>query len=550
MTFATIALLFAAAVAEERFIDWRREPCTEAVASVAPAAKPIDNLPQLLAGTPPRPFAEIVTAATGPDGAIWLAAPQGVMRWNKGDDRWRLFHSRRWLPPGDVRNLRIADDGMIVETDAGRSMIRSVETTLADKMDVVERRLRAHHLRDGFVGSIELTEPGDITGGYSQPSDDNDGLWTCLYVAAESFRYAATGEEEARRNAAESLAALMRLEQVTGLPGFFARSILPGDQPDPTARYGGQWSRSPDGKVWWKGDTSSDEVDGHYFAFSIYYDLVADEKERAAIAGVVGRLTDHILAHDLQYFGPDGRRTTWGVWDPADLNHNLQWIAERGLNSLEILSHLAVAYHVTGDDRYAARARELVETHAYDTNTIYQKLLWPEDVNHSDDELAFLAYYPLLKYERDADRRAKYLASLQRSWQIERPEKSPFYNLIYAAGLQSSRQGDPKVRPTHPLVDPHEYDQAACLAWFRDVPVDTICWTVRNSDRADAQSEGRDRRGRAISKSVLPPCERAVMKWNGDPYVLDDGNDGRTRDDGTFILLPYWLGRYHRLIGD
>ena len=39
-----------------------------------------------------------------------------------------------------------------------------------------------------------------------------------------------------------------------------------------------------------------------------------------------------------------------------------------------------------------------------------------------------------------------------------------------------------------------------------------------------------------------------MMKWNGDPYSLDGGSGGGERDDGTVILLPYWMGRYHRLI--
>jgi hypothetical protein len=32
--------------------------------------------------------------------------------------------------------------------------------------------------------------------------------------------------------------------------------------------------------------------------------------------------------------------------------------------------------------------------------------------------------------------------------------------------------------------------------------------------------------------------------------VLDGGADGRERDDGVAILLPYWLGRYHQLIDE
>jgi len=46
---------------------------------------------------------------------------------------------------------------------------------------------------------------------------------------------------------------------------------------------------------------------------------------------------------------------------------------------------------------------------------------------------------------------------------------------------------------------------------------------------------------------VLPASERPMMKWNGNPYRLDGGDGGRTEEDGTFFLLPYWMARYHGL---
>lgn len=140
------------------------------------------------------------------------------------------------------------------------------------------------------------------------------------------------------------------------------------------------------------------------------------------------------------------------------------------------------------------------------------------------------------------------MASLRRSWLIERPEHSPFFNFIYAAGLQANKWSDPAKRPDAGLIDPKDYDLAECIEWFRDVPQDTIVWRVVNSDRRDIDTSlvnrSRDRR----SDTVLPVSERRVMKWNGDPYGLDGGGDGRERDDGAFILLPYWMGRYHRLL--
>ena len=136
-------------------------------------------------------------------------------------------------------------------------------------------------------------------------------------------------------------------------------------------------------------------------AYALYYDIVADEPMAKQIRGLVARITDHIIDHGYYYVGPSGRPTTWGVWAPERLNHDLKWFGDRGLNSLEILSHLKVAEYITGDAKYSRAAKELIEKHAYAMNTIDQKMLWPQDaVNHSDDELAFLAYYPLLWYER------------------------------------------------------------------------------------------------------------------------------------------------------
>jgi hypothetical protein len=237
------------------------------------------------------------------------------------------------------------------------------------------------------------------------------------------------------------------------------------------------------------------------------------------------------------------------VWAPEKLNHDLRRFGDRGLNSLEILSHLKVAEQIVGKPRYSAMLRELIEKHAYATNTIGQKQVWPpERVNHSDDELAFLSYYPLLMLERDPELRTKYMASIRRSWMIERPERSPLFNLIYGAALQAGSWPHPSRRPDQPYVSPTDCDRDECLEWFRDVPRDTTVWTVVNSTRKDIVVSGSNRFRRARSQVVLPVSERHVMRWNGDPYTLDGGSNGRERDDGVAILLPFWMGRYHRLI--
>jgi hypothetical protein len=73
-------------------------------------------------------------------------------------------------------------------------------------------------------------------------------------------------------------------------------------------------------------------------------------------------------------------------------------------------------------------------------------------------------------------------------------------------------------------------------------------WSVRNSDRQDIGEVLTNRQNVVRSRTVLPVSERCLMRWNGDPFTLDGGSDGRSRDDGTYILLPYWMGRYHHFI--
>lgn len=494
------------------------------------------EIAELVRSSPPIPFVDVTAGVRLADGTIWAGSPRGLMRRGAGDSRWRLFHSRVWLADDAVVDLSaVSGSSCFVKTKGGVNWIRRRSTTLSKKMAAIEAHVHQRALRLGLVGEIELSAAGSLQRGLKPTDSDNNGLWTGMYVASESLRYGATGDAEARQFARRSLRALMFLESITGQPGFVARSVVPAatkEVHDPE-----NWRAARDPKWRWKTDTSSDEIVGHYFAYAAYYDLVATAEEKEEIRKVVERITDHILDNGYYYVAPDGKQTTWGVWAPRELNDNPKRRAERGLNSLEILSHLKVASHIVGKPRYAEAARELIEKHGYATNTINQKITDPTDaVSHSDDELAFLAYYPLLLYERDAKLRAIYMQSLDRSWRIERPEGSPLFNAIYAAALQAGMRKEGGGRPAEPLVDPAAYDRDACVDYFREVPGDLIYWPFDNTGRHDA------------SKIPFPVYERGVMKWNGNPYELQHGGDGRLCDDGTFILLPYWMARYHRFI--
>jgi hypothetical protein len=493
------------------------------------------------------PCEYVTCLAFGPDGELWAGTAEGVCRYT-AQGAWQYYRGPRWLPDNHVNAIAVGSDGAAwVATDGGVARLYDAKTTLAQKAAHYEEITAARHNRRGFVTGGTLKKPGDVTGGIIHEASDNDGLWTAVYVGAESFRYAATKDPQARALAHRSMWAMLDLMKYTGIPGFPARAIVtPGEEVtgvdrNETVRIPGEtdkiWFPSPiDSNVLCKGDTSSDETDGHYFAWLVYHDLVADAAEKKAIADAVRAITDNILNHDLFLVGPTGRRTLWGVWNPKFLNDDPQWWEERGLNALEILAYLKIADHICGDPKYRAKYMELIQKHHYLLNTVYEKVAEPwYGVNHSDDQMAFMMYYALMTLEKDSDIRRVLLQSMERSWKVERPEHSPFFNFVYG------------------VTTGHACDVEASVATLQDWPWELIDWQVDNSRRMDVtfRSVPWESRTKVETETALPISERPLMRWNGNPYEVSGGSmEGRNEEDGSAWLLPYYMGRYYGLIAE
>ena len=76
--------------------------------------------------------------------------------------------------------------------------------------------------------------------------------------------------------------------------------------------------------------------------------------------------------------------------------------------------------------------------------------------------------------------------------------------------------------------------------------MDQIKWSMRNSHRLDVRFQPDiERFGQRQLTEALAPDERAIEKWNSNPYRPDGGIDGSAEDDAGYFLLPYWLGRFH-----
>ena len=538
------------------------------------------------------PWNDFTDLAAAPDSSIWAGTTRGLVHLIPGaspDDppRWQYRQGRRWLPHDHVLDVKVDRDGTVrVETAAGPGTIRMRPMTLRQKADHFDRQIDRFHRRTpyGYVGGVALAQPS-VTSAFTQHDSDNDGLWTAMYGAAECFRWAVTGDPGARERARQAFDALRFLQLVTqggtppARPGFVARTILPADGPDPNAgrlendrrmreeRDGlwkvidPRWPKSADGTWYWKSDTSSDELDGHFFFYGLYYDLVAQgDAERAEVRETVLAIVDHLVDHGGALVDHDGKPTRWAVFGPDQLNDDREWWEERGLNSLSYLTYLRIAEHVSDSgsaedarrrQRYADTARALLDDHAYGANLRNPKVQsGPGTGNQSDDEMAFMNYYHLLKYERDEELRSAVAHSLRQYWKLLQPERNPLFDFIHAAAIDGASYRDAFDDETYSRGDFPLDDAVESLVLY---PLDRFDWALSNSHRLDvvllrAQEERRGARGHLLDGRVLPIDERFVNHWNHDPWRLDHGGQGRYLADGASFLLPYYLGLYHGLI--
>lgn len=550
-------------------------------ATLAGAACKGENGWEFFTGDEGLPYNDFTCMAAGKDGSVWFGTTRGAIRYKDG--AWRYRQGRRWLPDDEVRAIAVDDTGDAwIATAGGVGCIALKPMTLAEKAAYYEKEMEIIKRTEyGYTSEVGLKRPGDKSEVIHTDSD-NDGLWTAMYGAGECFAYGATKDPAAKARAYRAFEALRFLQEVTQTgdirppKGYVARTILPTEGPDPNEGriagdrvhrekqdalwkvYEPRWPKSGDGKWYWKSDTSSDELDGHYFFYPAYFDYVAEtEEEKERVREVVRDLTDHIIDHDFNLVDHDGTPTRWGIYNPDSLNNDANWWAERGLKSLSMLSYLAVAEHITGDPKYGEAARELSEKHHFRTNAMIYKIHFgPGSGNQSDDEMAFMGYYNLVKYTRDEELRSQIMYSFYSAWANEEPEMNPLFNFMYAACGRNvsykSPWGEFKIQPWRDCV-------ADAVETLIDFPLDRIDWAHKNSHRIDLQRLPRQQasepyqphhqnRGYRVNGKVLPVSERFFHHWNTDPWALDSGGSGATLGSGTVFLLPYYMGLCHGLI--
>ncbi|RLD77003.1 MAG: hypothetical protein DRJ10_12690, partial [Bacteroidetes bacterium] len=231
----------------------------------------------------------------GFDGDVWIGTSKGAVRMLKDD--WHYFAADHWLPGDNVNDIAVGNNVVYIATDGGLGVINYEPYTLRKKAAYYERHIEEWgHKRLGFIHT--LYKKGDE---WIREVSDNDGGHTAPYLAAMCYKYLVTGDQSDRDEAVESFMAMLWLDRVSPIDGFIARSIwsTTADK-DAKGQHGSgglpaKWYPTADGKWFWKGDTSSDEVIGHFYSVSLFYELVAKGKEKELAKEHMERMAAYII---------------------------------------------------------------------------------------------------------------------------------------------------------------------------------------------------------------------------------------------------------------
>ncbi|MDP8255711.1 MAG: DUF4434 domain-containing protein [Candidatus Alcyoniella australis] len=386
----------------------------------------------------------------------------------------------------------------------------AADVELEDSALWIDEHLHAKCWRDGQIVTVRDGQwPVDAGSNWWQ----EDACWlTGIYCSAQSFRYAVTGDPEAAEYARRAWQTLHNMSHTTPLPGevvrnyttYFFEQLVPLQPNSDTIK---RWHRHPVKELYWVGDISIDQLAGYLPGIANYYDLVADEQERATIRQDVHEIMTLIVDNGLRAVQFDGQNATFG---------NL-----RASPSLA-LCFLQIAWHITGEQRFRDKFLDIYYGERMDQATllVYYAM---HNIARKYGGQHFLdsGFYHLLAYEEDP--------------QIY-GELARVLDYIYAG---SHDFGNAAANLTHRAHNPDSNGGLIALNELQrtDVPMlDNGYWYATvNQDYS--------------AGDVYIPIERRPAKeyyWSYAPDWKATPRGGPyNRYAGAEWLMVYWGGRYH-----
>lgn len=566
--------------------------------TVENSAPNLDGFPYPL----PSAKSDYTCFAAGDDSVMWYGGKTGVTRYDPNgeslEDKIMYFSAHRYLPHHAVD--AILADGKDLWALAGDkvSHIEMLTLTAEEKAEILLEETNNYVMRRGMVSQRDLREHRNYESRYPYAACDNDGLFTSGYAVGEMFRYATLREKlgedhprvkDARKNATKACEACLLLMYIHGRPeGFIARSYHVTGEPVPDdgifykregktahciettyAKENGRVGEEvpcdypvperlatlyrdlgyTDDDIYYKADTSSDEVTGHFLQMKFAHDFLAegDPELDELIKDACKRTTLHIINHGFEFCESSGKPTTWAKWSKNYFENDPIGYVDAPLNSSEMLVYLKITMYITGEkglwqetyDKLISEGYADLGPKHYDRfyqGAMREKVNPEEDLMYGDNMLALMTYWMLCTLEDNEELLEKYRAAF-RSWSgLILREHTPGYDFMYKLGVPDA-----------------DIDIEKEAKWFTHFETNRLLASV-NSRRHDvAVKLGRnyDEKREFEISALLMPDERHVSKYDRNPYDLFMGENRGTCIESCYIYTyAYWIGRYYGFIDE
>ncbi|HEY3440916.1 MAG TPA: hypothetical protein VGK29_09200 [Paludibaculum sp.] len=380
----------------------------------------------------------------------------------------------------------------------------------------IDAELRDRHLPYSTIIDPVFQSPDTMEiAGYTRCGDS--AIWTGHYLAAQSYRWAVTRSPEARTNVMEALNGIRKLLDVTGTD-VLARCAVPIDSPwaagiaseeAPNQIRAGVIDQQ---NYLWAGRTSRDQYSGVFFGLTAAWNLVDDQEVHDWVSMLATRMLDRLLADHWLVRMPDGEISTTFI-GRADQQLSLLKLGRRCNpnrfeSSYKSLANLAANFTVVP-----------IAIEAADPYNSYFKF-----------NLDHINFWNLLTSGDSWWVRIGYQAAFHTLRNATWEHQNAFFDVIETAIEGHDDTRDQRIRDN---LD----------AWLqrqrRDFWVD-----LRPTRPSCGDDDNR-------ACEVVPVIERTPTDflWQRSPFQLYGGLYGTVEGAGIDYILPYWMARYHGVLG-
>jgi hypothetical protein len=440
-------------------------------------------------------------------------------------------------------------DGAAPYVDSG------VATPFEEVVENVELKIRAVHQPHGPLMLAIMDQPNTDSwlDGYRNGGPGVSGsvvgyegshdcaIFTGMYLAAESFRYAATGDSLALDSVGWTLSGVGALLDVNGGTGLLARIAAPVNS------LAGQWLSK---KTWYRSATirgetwigyqtakgiTRDQYSGVMFGLSVAYELVP--QVRADAARRIEMILDYLIANDWVI---DEDRAAWNgtngsrgpvVWAGINYQKLACLLIGHRVNPAKYASPLAQAGPLAESAWIGLWLNTLGLEHYYKFN------------------LADIGLFNYFRLETDPTR----WQQLHRGYAMLRRyvghHRNPHFDLIETS-VDPHRRGVlwPSARESLRRFMNRNHRAVAPAV----VDLSGVSWVSYTQTNYSNTRQGAFSAGTTTVQIPSEPLDIVLRKptgqflWQRGPFSPATPNQGDPHEEkhGLDLVLPYWMGRY------